>query len=136
MDQVGKGKVRSFATAGQENLRREELNRRRSDFEKSDQFQEAVNAGLDGLSKKPRGDSSSPYSREVNRLFLAWLPEEDREFLESSEGLGNSQKAEVAWLELKEYPYTERDVSPWLQRDESAILLETSEPAPKVYGKL
>ena len=42
-------------------------------------------------------------------LFLEWLPDEDREFLEASEGLGNSQKAEVTWLERKGYSYTEAD---------------------------
>ena len=38
--------------------------------------------------------------------FLAWLPEEERHFMEASEGFGNSQKAEVAWLERKGYAYT------------------------------
>ena len=68
-------------------------------------------------SKDPREDSSSQYSQEVQRLFLAWLPEEERHFMEASEGLGNSQKAEVAWLERKGYAYTEVevDISQWLQ---------------------
>ena len=57
-----------------------------------------------------RGDASSQYSREEHRLFLSWLEEEDREFLVSSEGLGNSQKAEVAWLQRKGYAYTEVEV--------------------------
>ena len=49
------------------------------------------------LSMKKCGDSSSQYSREehhallvsivMNRLFLSWLEEENREFLVSSKGL-------------------------------------------------
>ena len=37
----------------------------------------------------------------------------------SSEGLGNSQKAEVAWLQRKGYPYTEVevDISKWVESD-------------------
>jgi hypothetical protein len=47
---------------------------------------------------------------EEERIFVAALPEEDRRFYEGHRGLGNSQKAEVAWLELKGYPYEELDV--------------------------
>ena len=47
----------------------------------------------------------------MQRLFLAWLPKDEREFLEESEGLGNSQKAEVAWLERKGYAFVEKEVS-------------------------
>ena len=66
---------------------------------------------------KKCGDGSSQYSREEHRLFLSWLDEEDREFLVSSEGLGNSQKAEVAWLQREGCPYTEVevDMSKWVE---------------------
>ena len=64
---------------------------------------------------KKCGDGSSQYSGEEHRLFLSWLDEEDREFLVSSEGLGNSQKAEVAWLQRKGYAYT--DISKWVESD-------------------
>ena len=39
-----------------------------------------------------------------------------RHFMEASEGLRNSQKGEVAWLEHKGYAYTEVevDISKWL----------------------
>ena len=47
------------------------------------------------------------------------LPKEDAEFLEASEGLGNSQKAEVAWLERKGYSYRGVDVATWLAEDGS-----------------
>ena len=41
---------------------------------------------------------------------MASLPEHDRQFLEMHKGLGNSQKAEVAWLEKMGYDYEELDV--------------------------
>ena len=113
----GKGKVGNFLTAGIEHLRREAIQSKRAEFLNSQEFQIALDAGIEGLCKELRGDSSSQYSREVHRLFLASLPEEDRTFMMASEGLGNSQKAEVAWLEKKGYAYTEVevDLSAWLQ---------------------
>ena len=127
---LGQGRVQSFATAGQENLRRESIWRRKDEFESSADYQNALAAGLEKLSKCKSGDSSSQYTREWQRLFFAWLPQEDREFLEASEGLGNSQKAEVAWLERKGYAYTsvEIDVAKWTQHK------VVSNPSPKVIG--
>ena len=110
---VGKGKVNHFLTAGKEHLRREAISSQKKDFMKSQGFL-AVKSDLEHLQKEPRGDSTSQYSREVQRLFLASLSEEDRSFMEASEGLGNSQKAEVAWLEKQGFAYTEVDVSSWL----------------------
>ena len=125
----GLGRVESFATAGQENLRREAIWQRKAEFEESVEFQNAKAAGLGKLSKGKRLDSSSQYTREWQRLFLAWLPEEDRQFLEVSEGLGNSQKAEVAWLERKGYAYKEVELNAatWTR-------LQASPPSPKVIG--
>ena len=125
----GQGKVQSFATAGQEHLRREAIGQRKAQFEESVEFQNAKAAGLEKLSKCRCLDSSSQYTREWQRLFLAWLPEEDRKFLEASEGLGNSQKAEVAWLERKGYAYkeVEVDAAAWTR-------FEPSSPSPKVTG--
>ena len=125
----GQGKVQSFATAGQENLQREAIWQRKAEFEESMEFQTAKAAGLHKLSKCKRLDSSSQYTREWQRLFLAWLPEEDRKFLEASEGLGNSQKAEVAWLERKGYAYkeVEVDAAAWTR-------FAASPPSPKVIG--
>lgn len=127
---LGQGRVQSFATAGQENLRRESIWRRKDEFESSVEYQNALTAGLQKLSKFKSGDSSSQYTREWQRLFFAWLPQEDRKFIEASEGLGNSQKAEVAWLERKGYPYTsvEIDVAKWTQHK------VVSNPSPKVIG--
>ena len=141
VDHVGMGKVESFAAAGQEHLRREELNSRRAEFKETDDFKAALKAGLGGLSKRQRGDSSSAYSREVDRLFLAWLPEEERKFLLAAEGLGNSQKAEVAWLEHKGYRYVEKDVSLWSSGCMEEVHLEAVAPtqahmgpSPKFHG--
>ena len=106
----GQGKVKDFTTAGKEHMCREAICRCKDAFLKSESFQDALEAGLKHLSKEQGPDSSSPYSREVHRLFLATLSEEDRTFLQSSEGLGNSQKAEVGWLERKGYPYIEKEV--------------------------
>ena len=45
---------------------------------------------------------------------MASLTEEERRFLNSHVGLGNSQKAEVAWLEKMGYEYEELDVHQFL----------------------
>eukprot|EP00435_Cladocopium_sp_Y103_P037544 s354_g9.t5 len=119
----GKGKVQDFTTAGKEHMRREAIFRCMDAFRKSDSFQDALEAGLKHLSEEQGPDSSSPYSREVHRLFLATLSEEDRQFLEASEGLGNSQKAEVAWLKRNGFRYIEKEV--W----------ELESSSPKVIGR-
>ena len=106
----GKGKVKDFTTAGKEHMRREAICRCKDAFLQSQDLQDALEAGLKHLPKEQGPDSSSPYSREVHRLFLATLSEEDCQILEASEGLGNSQKAEVAWLERNGYPYIEKEV--------------------------
>ncbi|CAE7251067.1 unnamed protein product [Symbiodinium sp. KB8] len=48
------------------------------EFLSSALFQDALNSGLEELSKGKREDSSSQYSREKDRLFLHWLPPDDR----------------------------------------------------------
>ena len=127
----GRGKV-AFDRAGEEHLRREELFTKMKQFEQSEEFQDAKAAGLDNLSQKERYDGTSQYSREKERLFLAWLPKYSREFLEGSVGLGNSQKAEVAWLDKKGYPYKEIDIRIWLADGAE----ETRSPKAQAYGKL
>ena len=122
-DMKGKGKVENFTTAGKEHMRREAIFRCQDAFLKSDSFKNALEAGLKHLSKEKGPDCSSSYSREVHRLFLASLPEEDRHFLEASEGLGNLQKGEVAWLERNGFPYVEKEV--W----------ELASSSPKAIGR-
>ena len=119
----GQGKVKGFTTAGEEHVRREAIFWCKDAFLKSESFKNAFNAGLKHLSDEQGPDSSSPYSREVHRLFLAWLPEPDRQFLEASEGLGNSQKAEVAWLDRNGYQYLEKEI--W----------ELASSSPKAIGR-
>jgi hypothetical protein len=70
---------------------------------------------LQTMSLEARDDSvgeapGSERSDEEERLFVASLSEEDRRFYEGHKGLGNSQKAEVAWLEEMGYAYEELDV--------------------------
>ena len=89
---AGKGKVQSFTTAGEEHLRREEMFKQKSEFKKSESFLKALHAGLEKLSTDKGPDSSSPYSREEHRLFLSWLPEQDRRFPEESEGSETHRK--------------------------------------------
>ena len=106
----GKGKAKDFTTVGKEHMRREAIFRCKDAFLQSDRFQNALKAGLKHLSREQGPDSSSPYSREEHRRFLATLSDEDRHVLEASEGLGNSQKAEVAWLERNGFTYIEKEV--------------------------
>ena len=49
-------------------------------------------------------------------LFMASLSEEERRFVEGHKGLGNSQKAEVAWLEREGIKYEEVDVREYARR--------------------
>ncbi|CAE7396192.1 unnamed protein product, partial [Symbiodinium necroappetens] len=59
---------------------------------------EALEAGLEKLSTEKGPDSSNPYSREEHRLFLSWLPEEDRKFLEDSDGPAESHRTKPATM--------------------------------------
>jgi hypothetical protein len=83
---------------------------------------------LDRLSDQPRDDSNMemPGSERADReeaLFMASLSPEERAFLSEHKGLGNSQKAEVAWLEKRYletgnacYLFDEVDVRDFLGR--------------------
>ena len=61
----GQGKVADFTAAGAEHLRRERVFSQKIDFEKSQGFLNALDDGLDHLSKDKGPDGSSPFSREV-----------------------------------------------------------------------
>jgi hypothetical protein len=83
-------------------------------------------ARLETFSAVPRDDSTgelpgTDQEDEEGLMFLASLQDDDREFLEQHLGLGNSQKAEVAWLEKrysetgnKGFLYQELDVRDFL----------------------
>ena len=111
---VGNGKVSSWAACREDALRRKALAERRKQFLEEELSPEEM-LRLDGLSAAPRDDSlgerpGSERADEEERLFTASLPEGDRAFLEQHKGLGNSQKAEVAWLDKQGYTYEELDV--------------------------
>ena len=82
----GQGKVENFDTAGHENLRREAIIARMHEFEESEEYRCANEAGIENLCRNRRHDSSSQHSREKHRLFLQWLPVEDGRCLKESEG--------------------------------------------------
>ena len=71
---------------------------------------------VDALSDEPSSSTAWPDTErtargdEEERLLMASLDDEDRAFIEGHIGLGNSQKAEVAWLEEQGYEYEELDV--------------------------
>jgi hypothetical protein len=76
-------------------------------------------ARLKEMSSEPRDDSrgenpGSVRDDEAERMFVATLSEDDRCFYEGHKGLGNSQKAEVAWLEHCGHEYQEVDVQDFL----------------------
>ena len=116
---VGKGKIEptSTMTAWEaccaDSTRRDKLYAMKSAFINTLLPQEKTR--LDELSNETRDDAmgeapGSERGDEEERLFLAALSEEDRRFYEGHKGLGNSQKAEVAWLEEMGYAYEELDV--------------------------
>ena len=61
-------------------------------------------------SKDPREDSSSVFAGGTAGSSWRGFQRKKRHFMEASEGLRNSQKGEVAWLEHKGYAYTEVEV--------------------------
>jgi hypothetical protein len=117
---VGKGKIEPTSTmtaweaCRQDAMQRDKLDRMKRDFIRA--LVPREKALLDRrMSNEARDDSmgeapGSERSDEEERLFVASLSEEDRRFYEGHKGLGNSQKAEVAWLEEMEYDYEEVDV--------------------------
>merc|ERR1712232_1009039 len=83
----------------------------------------AVKQRFNDLSCMPRDDvhenPGSGHGDEKDRIFLQSLSEDDRRFVESHVGLGNSQKAEVAWLEKMGFQYVEVCVREWQQHQHS-----------------
>ena len=65
-----RGKVEDFSTAGEEHLRREAIQAKKQEFLQSQAFANACDEGIEGLSKDPRGDSSSAVlARGATALF-------------------------------------------------------------------
>ena len=115
----GRGKIESWESCKDDAIRRDTFWPRKQALLRGLPA-EAI-ARLDGLSSNPRDDSKgeapgSERADEEDRLFMASLSEEDRRFLQGHKGLGNSQKAEVAWLEMMGYEYEELDVQDFSKR--------------------
>ena len=109
----GQGKVASWEACREDAVRRDSFWPRRRAFLSS--LPEDKKMHLSGLSSRPRDDAAgerpgSERGDAEEALFMASLSEDDRAYLEGGKGLGNSQKAEVAWLEREGIPYEEVDV--------------------------
>jgi hypothetical protein len=120
---VGKGKIQSTSTmtawelCSKDAARRGKLARKRQYFLQTLPPQEQ--ARLEELSTKPRDDArgempGSVRGDEEERMFMLALSEDERSFCKGHKGLGNSQKAEVAWLEKVGCEYDEVDVRDFL----------------------
>jgi hypothetical protein len=110
---VGEGKIDSWAACRDDASRRDMLFKDRQQFLRD--LPETENQRLEELSSELRDDSKgempgSAREDEEKRLFAASRSNADRQFLQGHRGLGNSQKAEVAWLEKMGYDYEECDV--------------------------
>jgi hypothetical protein len=110
---VGKGKIDAFDACSADARKRDELVQRREQFLQA--LPEEEKQLLQVLSAERRDDSKgevpgSERGDAEEKLFVMSLPEEERHFLEGHKGLGNSQKAEIAWLEKCGYAYEEIDV--------------------------
>ena len=109
----GQGKVASWEALREDAIKRDAFWPRRRAFLST--LPESEKRRLGGLSSAQRDDSAgerpgSERSDAEEMLFMASLSDEDRAYLEGHKGLGNSQKAEVAWLERENIPYEEVDV--------------------------
>ena len=106
----GQGKVASWEACREDAVRRDSFWPRRRAFLLS--LPEAEKVRLSGLSSRPRDDAAgerpgSERGDAEEALFMASLSASDRAYLEGGKGLGNSQKAEVAWLEREGIMYEE-----------------------------
>jgi hypothetical protein len=120
---IGAGKVESWAACKDDAIKRDKLWSSRQAFLRGLPAEEK--AWLDELSSTPRDDSKgevpgSERGDEEELLFMASLPEEERRFPEGHKGLGNSQKAEVAWLEKMGYAYEELEVADFVAQTQTS----------------
>jgi hypothetical protein len=116
---AGKGKIEPTSTMTAWEACREDATRRNKLIGmKRDSIRSLLpqeKARLDRMSNERRDDSmgeapGSERGDEEERMFVVALREDDRRFYERHIGLGNSQKAEVAWLEKMGFAYEEVDV--------------------------
>jgi hypothetical protein len=114
---VGCGRIESFAGCREDAIKRDSFWPRRKRFLEG--LPPSEHKRLDSLDSECRDDSlgerpGSERGDEEELLFMASLPAEDRAFLEAHKGLGNSQKAEVAWLEMMGLAYSEVGVESFM----------------------
>eukprot|EP00935_MAST-01C_sp_MAST-1C-sp1_P002305 g2305.t1 len=107
------GKVESWSKCGTDAMKRTAFTQRKLDF--LERLPTEEKSRLRELPSQPRDDArggapGTERSDEEERLFVASLSTEELAYLEGHKGLGNSQKAEVAWLEKMGYAYEEVDV--------------------------
>ena len=112
------GKIESWQACKADAIKRDSFWPRRQQFLQT--LPEEERERLSMLSSEARDDTKGEVpgterSDEEERLFMASLSKEDRDYLEAHKGLGNSQKAEVAWLEKCGYEYEEVDVRDFYQ---------------------
>jgi hypothetical protein len=110
---IAQGKIESWDALSADAIQRKELASSRRKFLKTLPAQDS--ARLDKLSSEARDDAKgeapgSERGDDEERLFVSHLSEDARCFYEGHKGLGNSQKAEVAWLDKMGYKYDELDV--------------------------
>jgi hypothetical protein len=127
---VGKGKIEPTLSTTAWQMCHEDAIRRSTLFENKQRFLAALSeeekSRMETMSNEARDDSrgeppGSVRGDEEERIFVAALPEDERRFYEGHMGLGNSQKAEVAWLEEMGYDYEEVDVRDFAGTEERSL---------------
>jgi hypothetical protein len=111
---VGQGKIRSWGMCREDAIKRGSSWPRRKAFLVA--LPEDEQQRPASLSATPRDDpkGEQPGSERGDAeetLFVASLSADECVFLDAHKGLGNSQKAEVAWLEQERIDYEEADVA-------------------------
>eukprot|EP00935_MAST-01C_sp_MAST-1C-sp1_P002244 g2244.t1 len=129
--QRGKGKISSWDECAQAAKKRKSYARQQSLFFRSLSKKQMLPGSFSteaGSSKLFPRTERSEMDDEKERLFVASLSAEDRQYCESCIGLGNSQKAEVAWLEKRYqetgnagFKYEEVDVREFFAVQESTL---------------
>ena len=122
---IGKGKIAGWGACSDDAVRRDSFLSKKAQF--LAHLPEGEKERLAASSSEPRDDTQgaepgSERADEEERLFLGSLSVPDRGFWVGHRGLGNSQKAEVAWLEKEGCEYEEKDVRSFtLQRQNSSF---------------
>ena len=111
---AGHGKISSWEACRDDAIKRDYFYAKKARV--LNELPKSEKARLDELSSVVRDDSQgeepgSARTDEEELVFVNSLSDNDRAYWLGHRGLGNSQKAEVAWLEKQGYSYVEREVS-------------------------